>query len=115
MTRILGSFLVAGIFLLCSGTAWAGDLDGDGVSDGTDNCGLAANPDQQDSDDDGAGNACDFDYNNDGQINDADAALIQAAFGSDGDSANSNVFDADSDGLIAGTDWNAFVQARSSQ
>ena len=35
------------------------DSDGDGVEDSTDNCRLAANPDQSDSDADGQGDACD--------------------------------------------------------
>ena len=35
------------------------DADGDGVPDASDNCPLAANPDQADGDGDGQGNACD--------------------------------------------------------
>lgn len=35
------------------------DQDGDGVPDSSDNCPTVANPGQQDSDGDGAGNACD--------------------------------------------------------
>ncbi|MFC1935737.1 thrombospondin type 3 repeat-containing protein, partial [Chloroflexota bacterium] len=37
------------------------DGDGDGIEDGDDNCPLVANPDQTDTDDDGAGDACDSD------------------------------------------------------
>lgn len=37
----------------------AGDLDGDGVPNGVDNCVHVPNPDQADSDGDGHGNACD--------------------------------------------------------
>jgi hypothetical protein len=37
-----------------------GDMDGDGVVDGQDNCPLVANPDQEDLDDDGYGDACFF-------------------------------------------------------
>jgi len=36
-----------------------GDMDGDGMADGDDNCPTVANPDQADADGDGAGNACD--------------------------------------------------------
>ena len=41
------------------GPAPAGDADGDGVPDGSDNCPAVFNPDQADDDSDGIGNACD--------------------------------------------------------
>ena len=113
MRAILGILIVAVVMCLSGGAAWAADFDSDGVSDRTDNCGLIANAGQQDSDLDGLGNACDFDYNNDGQVNEVDAALLQSAFGSGpGDPDHNSAFDADGDGLIAGTDWGAFVAAR---
>jgi len=42
-----------------------GDSDGDGLLDGSDNCPLVYNPDQQDSDGDGLGDACDDDDDGD--------------------------------------------------
>ncbi len=58
----------------------AGDTDGDGVNDDTDNCTEAANPDQRDTDGDGYGNLCDPDLNNDGQVNFGDLAAFKAVF-----------------------------------
>lgn len=53
------------------------DLDNDGISNDVDNCPLMPNPDQTDSDNDGAGDACDpptvdNDLDRDGVINDDD-------------------------------------------
>lgn len=63
--------------------AWrmADDSDGDGIPDDLDNCIEAPNPEQRDSDGDGYGNACDGDLNNDGFVNFADLAILQARFG----------------------------------
>jgi len=104
------------VMCLNSGAAWAGDSDSDGVSDAVDNCVSVANAGQLDSDSDGVGNACDFDYNNDGLVNDVDAELLRAAFGSaPGEPEYNDAFDADDDGLISGTDWAAFATAYSLQ
>ena len=54
------------------------DPDGDGVVDGFDNCGSAANADQADQDGDGAGNVCDADRDGDGVPNASDACPEQA-------------------------------------
>lgn len=63
--------------------AWriADDSDGDGIPDDLDNCILVPNPDQRDSDGDGYGNACDGDLDNNGFVNFADLAILQARFG----------------------------------
>ena len=60
--------------------AAAPDADGDGVPDAGDNCTLAANPDQRDSNGDGFGNACDTDLNNDNVTNAVDLGLLRLVF-----------------------------------
>ncbi|QQR81238.1 MAG: thrombospondin type 3 repeat-containing protein [Deltaproteobacteria bacterium] len=52
------------------------DTDGDGVRDGSDNCLLAQNADQIDSDGDGQGNACDVDDDNDGILDAIDKCSL---------------------------------------
>jgi hypothetical protein len=114
--RLQQGLILAAAICLFSGPAWAGDLDADGISDAADNCASVANAGQQDTDLDGAGNACDFDYDNNGQVDDADADLLRAAFGTGpGDPGHSDAFDADDDGVIAGSDWAAFARAMGGQ
>ncbi len=56
------------------------DADEDGIPDAADNCLVAANADQRDTDSDGIGNACDADFNADCVVNFADLATIKALF-----------------------------------
>jgi hypothetical protein len=71
------------------------DSDGDGVLNDTDNCVLAANADQRDTDGDGFGNVCDADLNNDCIVNFPDLGLFKVLFfGSDPDA------DFDGDGVV---------------
>lgn len=58
-------------FLLWGAPAFAGtapDLDGDGISDGLDNCSVDVNPFQDDTDGDDCGNLCDADYTQSGKV-----------------------------------------------
>jgi hypothetical protein len=57
------------------GAAAAGDSDGDGVPDSTDNCPVDFNPDQADRDGDGIGDACDSTPNGDVDGDSVDDAI----------------------------------------
>ena len=72
------------------------DFDNDGIINEIDNCPLTPNPDQVDSDNDGAGDACDpplivdNDFDNDGVLNDVDNCPV---------TANPDQADTDNDGI----------------
>ncbi len=55
------------------------DEDGDGITDGVDNCPSVPNPDQADAEGDGVGDACDPDDDNDGIEDWADACPTEPA------------------------------------
>ena len=61
------------------------DTDSDGVLDYNDNCTETANADQQDTDADNIGNACDADFNNDNLVNSLDIGLFKTMFFTGGD------------------------------
>ncbi|MFK8015133.1 MAG: thrombospondin type 3 repeat-containing protein [Gammaproteobacteria bacterium] len=56
------------------------DTDEDGVSDASDNCTMVANAAQRDSDNDGHGNFCDADFNNDCIVNAVDLGQFRQVF-----------------------------------
>lgn len=60
--------------------AVVGDTDGDGILDSDDNCTLAANADQRDTNGDGYGNACDPDLDDNGIVNFLDIGLLRSVF-----------------------------------
>lgn len=91
--------LIAGGFPLI--VYGANDVDGDGIFDNRDNCIEVANPNQYDTDEDGYGNFCDGDLNNDNITGTVDLALYKRAFGSHLGDANYNPnADFNSDGII---------------
>lgn len=90
------------------------DSDGDGVVDGPDNCRDIPNQDQSDSDGDGAGDLCDVpgDVDHDGDVDELDRTLFNAAFGSArGALAFEPAADLDTDGTVTLVDWQLWLQA----
>ncbi|MBU1145946.1 thrombospondin type 3 repeat-containing protein [Patescibacteria group bacterium] len=88
------------------------DSDGDGVIDKNDNCPNMANSDQTDTDNDGVGNVCDSDDDNDGLTDTKEQEIGTDPLDSDTDddgildgqdncpkTANQNQADKDSDGI----------------
>jgi hypothetical protein len=67
----------------------SGDGDGDGVPDAADTCLEVADRGQADSDNDGFGDACDADFDQDRVVSAADVALVEGCVGSDGCSCGS--------------------------
>jgi hypothetical protein len=57
------------------------DTDGDGVADNLDNCKLVANTNQRDTDNDGYGNICDPDFNQNKIVDPLDLNSLKAQFG----------------------------------
>jgi len=81
----------------------SGDGDGDGVPDSQDNCINEANTPQRDTDNDGYGNRCDPDFNNDNMVNGADLAYFKTKFFSNDPDADLN-----GDGIVNGGDLAIF-------
>ena len=73
-----------GVPLPVYGVRPAVDTDLDGVPDSIDNCATLANANQRDTNDDGFGNLCDPDFNNNGVVDSQDGALLKSRFGSTG-------------------------------
>ena len=79
------------------------DSDGDTVPDSRDNCVAVPNKEQQDTDGDGYGNACDADLNNDGFVNALDLSTLRGQFGKRGVAGDLN-----GDGLVNSLDVSRF-------
>ncbi len=73
----------------------ADDTDSDGILEYMDNCTLVSNASQLDTDNDGFGNICDPDFNNDGIVASEDLAFFKSKFFSTDPDADLN-----GDGLV---------------
>jgi hypothetical protein len=86
------------------------DTDADGLYDDADNCILAANPSQADSNGDGFGNACDLDLDDDGVVGLPDYGTLMGAFGrSCGDPAWNPAADVNDDCVVGLLDFGALL------
>ncbi|HEY8154067.1 MAG TPA: hypothetical protein VII72_08070, partial [Myxococcota bacterium] len=82
------------------------DSDGDGDPDRHDNCLSVPNADQIDTNQDGFGNRCDADYDDNGAVGAPDfTQLLNAYLSSAGDPEYDADIDADSDGVIGPRDF----------
>lgn len=85
------------------------DTDGDGIFDAFDNCIVASNADQRDTDADGFGNICDGDLDDNLFVSTPDVALFRMAFGSsEGDTNYNPDADVNGDGTVGEFDLEAF-------
>ncbi len=79
------------------------DSDGDNIPDSEDNCRMTVNPRQLDTDQDGYGNACDCDLNNDNTVDVSDFTQLRGYWGQ-----SEPVADFNGDGLIDHSDFMIF-------
>ena len=94
-----------------TGTAVVGtDTDGDGVIDSNDNCVLAPNPSQLDTDGDHIGNQCDCDFNQDNFCGGPDFTLFIGCFNAaTGGNPTCEAADMNGDGFVGGPDFSLFI------
>jgi hypothetical protein len=94
------------------GLAWQllGDADSDAVYDGQDNCINEANFEQVDSDNDGFGNQCDGDFNNNGATNSQDYVLLKLQLGQPSTPPGYNQCDMNANGSVNSQDYVLFRQ-----
>lgn len=87
-----------------------GDTDADGIEDYLDNCTLASNASQVDSDADGYGNRCDGDLNGDQATNAQDYTLFRLQLGLPSLAPVFNPADINANGVVNAQDYVMFRQ-----
>lgn len=103
--------LIAFGFAATANAGNVADLDGDLVPDSFDNCDNEPNgpndgSNQVDTDQDGYGNACDGDFDNDFGVQPSDFTLFLLDFGGTG-----TLTDLDGDGGVTPADFSIFLQS----
>lgn len=81
------------------------DTDTDGIADVLDNCTLVVNPSQCDTNEDGFGNHCDADLDNDGGVTQPDLGIFRSQFNTTGNDIDA---DLDCSGGVTQTDLGMF-------
>jgi hypothetical protein len=99
-----------GVPLPVYGVRPAADTDLDGVPDSIDNCATLANANQCDSDNDGFGNRCDGDLNNNGVTNAQDYVIFRGVLGGASIAPGYNVGDLNCNGFVNAQDYVLFRQ-----
>ncbi len=84
------------------------DTDSDGVVEYLDNCTQVANPTQTDSDNDGFGNRCDADLNNNGATNAQDTSIFRPRLGTTTVPPIYDIADLNGNGVVNAQDTSIF-------
>jgi hypothetical protein len=86
------------------------DSDGDTIADVGDNCTQQTNPDQLDTDNDGIGNVCDCDFNQDNFCGGPDFTLFIGCFNAPTNGKPvCEAADMNGDGFVGGPDFSLFI------
>ncbi len=110
-TRITATCAALLCFIFALGSVagpggYSPDADLDGINDNDDNCLGVVNSSQRDDDEDGYGNLCDADHDQNCVVGGSDVSLTFAALGTGAPWApkNSGAFDVDENGTVGGSD-----------
>ncbi len=98
-----GRTVTGGHLNLLGALTYVSDMDNDTIPDYLDNCVLTSNIDQRDTDNDGVGNVCDCDLDNDNSVGLADFTIFRSAWGTTDPDA-----DFDGNGSVGMEDFNIF-------